>query len=242
MSMKAIITFHSIDTSGSVLSYPPASFASLLNALDKSAIPVLELDELLRPDIHRGVAITFDDGMRSLYTDALPALRDHAVPAHLYLTTGSVGKNNRWPTQPNDAPGFDMLTWDEIEQLHDANVIIDSHTHNHPDMRTLNAEEMEQECVTADELIEQKIGRRPQYFAYPYGYKNAEVSNFVRKRYKATVTTELRQLDGSEDTAKLPRLDSYYLQSDWMQNNLESVLAGTYLSFRGWLRTLRGTQ
>ena len=240
--MKAIITFHSIDDSGSVLSYPTKAFASLLGALDKSGLPVLGLDDLLLPETDQGITITFDDGMRSLYKQALPVLRDHAKPAHLYLTTGSVGKNNRWPTQPEAAPGFDMLTWQEIEQLHAAGIFIDSHTHSHPDMRKLDEQAMQQECETADLLIEERLGRRPQYFAYPYGYKNESVCSFARHRYKATVTTELKTLGSDEDFATLPRLDSYYLQSAWMQNNLDSSLSGAYLSLRGWLRTLRGTQ
>lgn len=240
--MKAIITFHSIDTSGSVLSYPPETFVSLLDALDKSNFPILSLDELLQSDTEKGIAITFDDGMRSLHSEALPILRDHAKPAHLYLTTGSVGKNNRWPTQPKDAPEFNMLSWGEIEQLHDAGIFIDSHTHSHPDMRNLGDEEMQQECETADALIEKRLGRRPQYFAYPYGYKNDSVCNFARNRYKATVTTELKILGSNEDTARLPRLDSYYLQGQWLQKNLDTFLSRTYLSVRGLLRTLRGTQ
>lgn len=240
--MKAIITFHSIDTSGSVLSYPPKAFARLLDALDESGLPVLDLDALLRAETKTGIALTFDDGIRSLYSEALPILRDHALPAHLYLTTAAVGKTNRWPTQPEDAPGFDMLTWDEIEQLHDAGVCIDSHTHSHPDMRKLDTGEMQQECETADMLIEKRLGRRPQYFAYPYGYKNDSVCNYVRNRYRATVTTELRMLGPHEDAANLPRLDSYYLQAGWLQSNLDSSLAGIYLLLRGWLRTLRGTQ
>lgn len=240
--MKAIITFHSIDTSGSVLSYSPDAFASLMEALDKSSLPVLGLDELLSAETEKGITITFDDGMRSLFTEALPILKDHEKPAHLYLTTGSVGKNNRWPTQPEDAPGFDMLSWDEIEQLHGAGIIIDSHTHNHPDMRKLDSAEMQQECETADGLIEERLGRRPQYFAYPYGYKNDDVCDFVRSRYKATVTTELKTLGKYEDMARLPRLDSYYLQGQWLQRNLDSSLSRMYLSLRGLMRTVRGSQ
>ncbi len=110
--MKAIITFHSIDTSGSVLSYPPESFANLLDALGKSGIPVLKLDKLLATETDKGVTITFDDGMRSLVTSALPIIRDYDVPAHLYLTTAAVGKDNQWPGQPGKAPYFDMLSWD----------------------------------------------------------------------------------------------------------------------------------
>ncbi|NNM20031.1 MAG: polysaccharide deacetylase family protein [Gammaproteobacteria bacterium] len=240
--MKAIITFHSIDNSGSVLSYPPKAFSCFMEALQESDLPVLGLDDLLQANTKRGIAITFDDGMRSLHKDALPILRDHAAPAHLYLTTGAVGNTNRWPTQPGGAPVFDMLSWDEIEQLHGAGVSIESHTHSHPDMRDLDNAAMEQECETADTLIEKRIGRRPGYFAYPYGYRNEQACDFVRRRYKAAVTTELGTLDGKEDSAKLPRLDSYYLRAGWMQRNLDSSLSRAYLSLRGWLRILRGTQ
>ena len=240
--MKAIITFHSIDESGSVLSYPANSFNRLLGVLNISGIPVLGLDELLKAETKKGVTLTFDDGMRSLFSAALPILRDYAVPAHLYLTTGSVGKNNRWSTQPEEAPDFDMLDWDEIEKLHKAGVIIDSHTHEHPDMRKITPGKMEEECDMADDMIKNRLGRKPQYFAYPYGYKNDSVCDFARSRYKATVTTELRMLGSHADNANLPRLDSYYLQGHWIQDNLDNAAGRAYLSLRGLMRTLRGTQ
>ncbi|VAW53808.1 hypothetical protein MNBD_GAMMA05-1269 [hydrothermal vent metagenome] len=240
--MKAIITFHSIDDSGSVLSFPEKRFARLVDSLQRKNMPVLDLNTLLHTDTTNGVALTFDDGMHSLFTAALPILKDYAVPAHLYLTTGAVAKTNRWATQPEDAPNFNMLSWDEIEQLHNAGIIIDAHTHQHPDMRKLTLNEMEEECEMADELIEQKLGRRPQYFAYPYGYKDAHVCDFVRGRYKATVTTELRMLSSHEDSANLPRLDSYYLKGDWLQDNLSSPMSKAYLSLRSVMRSLRGSQ
>jgi peptidoglycan/xylan/chitin deacetylase (PgdA/CDA1 family) len=240
--MKAIITFHSIDTSGSVLSFPPVAFDRLLDALEESSLPVLPLDELLLKETGRGVAITFDDGIRSVYSKALPVLINHAAPAHLFLATGQVGVQSRWPRQSANTPGFQMLNWDEIEQLHDAGICIDSHTHTHPDMRKLNADEMREECELADELIEKRLGRRPRYFAYPYGYLNKGVSDFARSRYQGAVTTRLRMLGRDEDPAKLPRLDSYYLKHHWLQRNLGTLSAGLYLSIRGALRAIRGTQ
>ncbi len=240
--MKAILTFHSIDTSGSVLSCAPEAFANLLDALGKSGLPVLGLDELLLQETEAGIAITFDDGMHSVFTAALPALRDHAAAAHLFLTTCAIEKNNQWPGQPRNAPEFDMLTWDEIERLHEAGIFIDSHTHSHPDMRELSDDEMFHECELADDLIEKRLGRRPQYFAYPYGYRNDAVCNYIRNRYKGAVSTELRTLSSREDHAQLPRLDSYYLKNHWLQRNLDSSLSRMYLSVRGVVRTLRGTQ
>jgi peptidoglycan/xylan/chitin deacetylase (PgdA/CDA1 family) len=82
--MRAILTFHGMDDSGSVLSYPPKMFDRLLVALQRSGIPVLDLDTLLRQDTKTGVALTFDDGMRSLFSEGLPILRNHAAPAHCF--------------------------------------------------------------------------------------------------------------------------------------------------------------
>ncbi|VAW92792.1 hypothetical protein MNBD_GAMMA23-360 [hydrothermal vent metagenome] len=240
--MKAIITFHSLDQSGSVLSYPPKLFANLLDSLTRSEVPILSLDELLLDETKAGITFTFDDGMKTVFTEALPILQDFNVPAHLYLTTGAVGKDNRWPTQPASAPGFEMLAWDEIEKLHAANIYIDSHTNSHPDMRTLSQDELEDECGIADKLIEERLGRQPQYFAYPYGYKNSHVCDFSRNRYKATVTTDFRVLCSTEDCATLPRLDAYYLQPKWLIKNLNSPLSKSYIALRGWIRTVRGKQ
>lgn len=238
--MRAILTFHSIDDSGSVLSFPPRTLAMLLEALHRARIPVCDLDTLLAPDTRHGVTLSFDDGMRSVYTHALPILRDHAAPAHLFLTTGAVGRTNRWPTQPERMPAFDMLGWDEIEKLQQAGMRFESHTHGHPDLRGLDDRGIATECGEADRIIEEKLGRRPQYFAYPYGYRSERASDYARRQYRASVTTQLRELSGNEDTAALPRLDSYYLRAPWVFRRLDAALPRAYLVLRGALRRLRG--
>lgn len=240
--MKAIIAFHSIDDSGSVLSFPVRLFESLLESLSLSNIPVLSLDELLKNETKKGIALTFDDGMKSVFSEALPVLKEYKLASHLYLTAGVVGKNNQWPTQPKSAREFEMLSWDDIERLQNAGMSIESHTMTHPDMRVLSVAQMEEECELADELIERHTGRRPQYFAYPYGFKNNIVCDFARNRYKGSVTTELKTLSHNDDKAQLPRLDSYYLQPVWLHKNLDSLLSKSYIALRGYIRTLRGTQ
>lgn len=236
--MRAILTFHSIDDSGSVLSFPQSAFANLLDDLASSGVPLVSLDELLAADSTSGVAITFDDGVESLYTSALPVLRDYAVPAHLFLATASVGGDNRWPGQPGEAPIFEMLNWEQVTQLHAAGIQIDSHTHRHPDLRELDTGGITEECAAADRLIEQRLGRRPQYFAYPYGYCDDRVCDCVRDRYHAAVTTQLRPLKPQEDLARLPRIDSYYLRYRWLCRKWGSAPARGYLSFRHMLRKL----
>jgi len=238
--LRAIITFHSIDESGSVISYPPRQLAALLESLQAAKLPVVDLDTLLAPSTQHGVALTFDDGMRSVFTHALPVLRDYAAPAHLFLTTGMVGGQVRWKTLPGNAPTFVMLGWDDVEKLHQAGVRIEGHTDSHPDMRELSKGAIAAECERADRMIEQRLGRKPQYFAYPFGYRDTRATDYARDRYRASVTTSLGELKGGEDLAALPRLDSYYLRARWLLRRLDGKLPRTYLALRGLLRRLRG--
>jgi len=237
--MRAILTFHSIDDSGSVLSYPPRTFERFLLALQHSGIPLLDLDTLLRTETKTGVALTFDDGMRSLFTEALPILRRHGAPAHLFLTTGVVGTTNRWPTQPATAPLFEMLRWREIEALHDAGIQIEAHTANHPDLRQLSDAALQAECDQADETITSMLGKKPRYFAYPYGSNDSRVRSFARKRYIGSLTADLRILRQKEDPAALPRLESYYFRKDFLFSNLQSPATLAYIALRRVFRQLK---
>jgi peptidoglycan/xylan/chitin deacetylase (PgdA/CDA1 family) len=67
----------------------PEAFAAQLDFLC-SVYNVVDLAALeagaAAPD--RAVAITIDDGLRSILTRMLPALRSHGVPARVYLVTG----------------------------------------------------------------------------------------------------------------------------------------------------------
>lgn len=234
--MRAIFTFHSIDDSGSVISYPPRSFARFVEAIGKHH-DIVDLDTLLEQG--HGVAITFDDGMRSVLRHALPVLESHGVPAHLFATTSTIGRSDPWPPQPSDIPSFPMLDWNELEKLAEGGVRIENHTTTHPDLRATASEDILTELDHADDLIASRLGRRPRYFAYPFGYYDDRARALVRDRYAASVTTELRTLSSDDDPTALPRLDTFYLKSDRLVEALDSPTALAYLSARSFLRTLR---
>lgn len=236
--MRAVLTFHSLDDSGAVLSFAPKAFARLVTRLRADDIPIVSYPELLTRE--RGVTITFDDGMRSVHGHALPVLREHGVPAHLFLTTGSVGGDNRWPSQPEAAPAFAMLSWNEVTACARAGILVESHTHLHPDLRLLEAKAIADECAAADALIEARVGRRPRLFAYPYGQFDGRVAAAVNGRYEACFSTRMGYLDARPDPTQVPRIDAYYLQSPWVQDRLMSRLGRAYLTSRALIRQLRG--
>ena len=204
--MRAILTFHSIDPSGSVISFDAQLFDALLADLARKAIPICDLDSLLSGDVKTGVAITFDDGMKSVYQNALPILQKYQAPAHVFLITGVIGGGSMRARELANIPPLEMLNWQEVEALHLAGVHMECHTHTHSDMRSLTGDQITEECGKADEIINSRLGRKPRYFAYPFGYHNQLARDSVRGCYAGSVTTELRKLGTSEDTASLPRL------------------------------------
>ena len=236
--MRAILTFHSIDSSGSVISFDAPLFEALISYLKKKCIPICDLDTLLENEENEGVAITFDDGRRSIFQNAFPILRKYDVPSHLFLITvrGSVTLPNR----PADSPHCEMLDWHEVEALSQAGVCVENHTHTHPDLRRVSEDQIAEECDQASAVITSRIGRRPKYFAYPFGYHNSMVRNITRDLFTGSFTTNLRMLGPREDPAALPRLDAYYLRANAAIRILDTRVMKFYLMLRKSLRAIRG--
>lgn len=63
-----------------------------------NVLPLNDAIEMLRTERMppRAVAITFDDGYRSTHDLALPILREYALPATVFVTTGHMEKGSMW--------------------------------------------------------------------------------------------------------------------------------------------------
>jgi peptidoglycan/xylan/chitin deacetylase (PgdA/CDA1 family) len=238
--MRAVLTFHSIDDLPGPLSFAPAGLEALLDALAEAKLPVLSLEDLLGKKDAHGVALTFDDGISTVFSSAMPILRDRKVPAHVFVITRWIGGDNRWPGQPANATPFGLMDWDQLAALQDAGFRIEGHTASHPDLRELSDAEIEAVMEEADAAIESRLGRRPRFFAYPYGYYDARVRAIAKKRYAGSFTTKLDYLDASVELDAIPRLDAHYLRSPALVRALPGRTAHVYIALRRALRLLRG--
>jgi peptidoglycan/xylan/chitin deacetylase (PgdA/CDA1 family) len=103
-----VLLYHACDHAenaflrGLAINTTPAQFAAHLCFLKRyySVVPLAEL--LARPSITRAVALTFDDGFRSVYDYAWPLLREHRITATCYLATSAIGNDALlWPNELN---------------------------------------------------------------------------------------------------------------------------------------------
>lgn len=212
--MRAILTYHSIDSSGSAVSVPEETFRAHVRFFGSGRVAVVPLADLpSMPDEKDAVAITFDDGFLNFTSSAMPLLSHQGFPATVFVVSDAVGRTNEWGGEP--APGIPtlpLMSWPDLGRARDAGFEIGAHTRNHPDLTSLSPEQVEDEMAGCSERIRSELGERPRRFAYPYGSVNPGVARSARDRFEQSVTTEFRPLSSGDDQALLPRLDAWYFQ------------------------------
>jgi peptidoglycan/xylan/chitin deacetylase (PgdA/CDA1 family) len=213
--MKATLTYHSIDDSGSPISLPPAAFRDHLRWFESGRVRVLPLDDLVSDAGASGdaVAVTFDDGFMNTH-DAVASLRAASLPVTLFLVSRAVGGTTAWRgrAQPG-IPTLPLLGWPEIERLVARGASVAAHSRTHAALTRLDDGALDDELEGGLDDLQSRLGTRPAHIAYPYGEVNAHVATRAARYYRFGHTTEFRSLNAREDPARLPRLDMYYFRS-----------------------------
>jgi peptidoglycan/xylan/chitin deacetylase (PgdA/CDA1 family) len=102
---------------------------------------------------------------------------------------------------------FELAHWDELRSLDPRLVTIGSHTLTHPILPWLGPREVEAEVAGSRRLLEERLGREVDLFAYPNGDSDAQVHACVRRTYRAAVTVEEGCFDAGCDPHLLPRIN-----------------------------------
>jgi peptidoglycan/xylan/chitin deacetylase (PgdA/CDA1 family) len=123
----------------------------------------------------RALAVTFDDGYRSVYERAFPVLARLGVPATVFVVTDAVGDGRRlaWPGTDHwlATPYADELepaTPAQVRELAEAGWEIGSHTRSHPLLTTLDDAALADELAGSREASAALAGTPCLTIAYPY--------------------------------------------------------------------------
>jgi peptidoglycan/xylan/chitin deacetylase (PgdA/CDA1 family) len=234
---SAILTYHSLDESGSVISTPPEVFRRHIESLAGSGIPLVSLDRVA--SCPGSVALTFDDGYRNLAEHAFPVLDRFRVPATVFVVSRYCGLMNRWPGQSPDAvPEMPLLSWDQLAAA-PAGIEIGAHTATHPRLSALSAGECDREMRECREEIQQRLARPVRWLAYPYGSCSASVCSTAARYFELALGTSLRFVSPGVSPMDLPRIDMFYFRERPSLDRLFSPWMRRYIGIRNAVREAR---
>jgi peptidoglycan/xylan/chitin deacetylase (PgdA/CDA1 family) len=149
------------------------------------------------------VVITIDDGWRSTYTEAFPELQKRKFPFTVFIYPNIIGKTSN------------ALTWDQIREMSNAGVDIQSHALSHPFLtkrkhRSMSDEQYEKwlqrELAESKRILEKEAGKKVQFIAYPYGDYDDRVATAAGKAgYTAALTCDFGRVKKGSDPLKMKR-------------------------------------
>ena len=179
-----------------------SQFAHQIDILLRWAKPVTAAQrEPCRPG-ERCVAITFDDGLKSVVANALPELQRRQIPATLFIVVQSLDKTPIWMSSENQSADSDrVMSLEELRDLPSDLFIIGSHTLTHPRLSELSETDARREISDSRTQLQNILKRKVNLFSFPYGIFTDTLVQYCRDAgYERVFTTQPRSaLTGPEE-------------------------------------------
>jgi len=233
-----ILNFHSIDDERSTISFSPHKFQRGLSKLHERGYRTLSLQQATHcihqkvPFPQDSLIITFDDGFKTVYDQAFPALRRNDMSATVFLTVGKNTVNHQSHRLPSHE-GRPMLSWHEIREMQQQGIEFGAHTLTHPDLTRLPLEQVEVELSGSKRTIEDILGIEVGCFSYPHGRFSQSIYEIARNYFLCACSVKLDVVTLNSDLHALERIDAYYyLKKDWIFDLILTPFFPWYIRLR----------
>ncbi len=142
----------------------------------------------------RWVVLTIDDSFKSFYRNALPLFKEYNYPFALFVyvqgTEGNYG---------------DFMSWDQIKESAKYGEI-GFHSYGHPHLVSLSDEAIKADTEKGLAIMQEKLGFKPKYYAYPYGeYDNRVRQNLASFGFDLIINQNAGAVDSESDPHDLDR-------------------------------------
>jgi peptidoglycan/xylan/chitin deacetylase (PgdA/CDA1 family) len=197
-----VLMYHSISyEKGNELKVPVENFRAQMEYLKESGFTTLTMNQLWdffannAPLPEKPIVLTFDDGYKDNYTDAFPIMKEFGMKGTIYVITGTIDKNSAY------------ITSEQIREMHEYGLDMDSHTVNHEDLSSLSYAKQYETVKNAKDTLEDLLNKEVKSFAYPYGKYNGNTIKAVRAAgYKMAFTTKGGFAEASDGMLTLDRV------------------------------------
>ncbi len=176
-----ILMYHSIggqpQDHNFAIRVPVNNFREQLDELVRQEYAVMTVSELLNNNLFtqnkKAIAITFDDGYKDNFTEAVKALKDVGFKATFFITTSFIDGLGR--KQWANGASRQYLNWEDVVSLLRMGFEIGSHMVDHFGLAQLEEAQINFQLEESRKRIQQMTGFWPQLLSYPYGKLNARV-------------------------------------------------------------------
>ena len=187
------------------LAITPQQFEQEMQALKDNSFSVIPMQDFLAwrrgdKDIPpKSAVVTIDDGYVSGYDTAWPILKKFNYPFTMFVYINYINSGGK------------SISWDQLAEMRDAGVDIESHTYSHADLRNPNdkfaVDKHNYELIQKDvqtlgqdgwlrkeisdskAVLEKQLGIKVNCLAYPFGKYNEKVRAMVKEAgYEAAFT------------------------------------------------------
>ncbi|USD43774.1 polysaccharide deacetylase family protein [Vibrio sp. SCSIO 43135] len=208
-TLNILLYHHVADDTPAVTSTKVADFIAQLDNFEQQGYEIVDLEQAVKqvqagkPLEKRSIALTFDDGFKSVCDTAYPELKKRGLPFTVFVTTNPIDDNYQ---------GY--CSWDELKEMADNGVTIANHTldHGHLVSKALKddnwLEAVKSNINDAQAKLEQKIGHAPMIFAYPYGEYNNELKLWLKEQGYIAFGQQSGSVGTTSDWQALPRFNA----------------------------------
>jgi peptidoglycan/xylan/chitin deacetylase (PgdA/CDA1 family) len=230
-----IVAFHRVDdrVAGDALSVGVDAFDRFCQFFRRH-YDVISLGDLVTRlergvDVAGSLAITFDDGYLDNYENAAPILRRLDLPATFFVTSDFIETETVawWDAEISPPPPW--MNWKQVRALADWGFEIGGHTRTHANLGEISGDAATKEIAGGRSILEKKLDRDVDLFAYPYGRVDAmaeENRDFVREAaFRCCVSCHGGLVTNRSDPFRLHRVPINGWFADPYQFGLEVVLS-----------------
>jgi peptidoglycan/xylan/chitin deacetylase (PgdA/CDA1 family) len=150
------------------------------------------------------IMLTFDDTRSEQYTIGYEEMKKYGFKGVFFIMTVALNK-----------PGY--MTKEQLKQLADEGNNIGSHTWDHGNVKEYQSEDWEKQIDKPTQQLEKITGKRPDYFAYPFGLWDKKAIEQIKQRgFKAAFQLSARR-DKDDPQFTIRRM---IVPGEWNANTL----------------------
>jgi len=174
-------------------------FSAQMEYLRTNGYRVLSMEELAqciegkKPVPEKGVVVTLDDGYLSEYTKAVPILKKYRYPFCIFAYTQAIGSRN-------------YMSYEQLKEIRSFGGEVGCHSRTHPYLTDLPPDKIRNEIMGSKETLEKNLGHRVPYFAYPFGYYDAETRSVAKQAgFRLMLTSDPGSVGKNVEHDRVPR-------------------------------------